>query len=138
MEECGHRGGVYHRFLIFSAFCILAYVYLEFHVGHLHLFMELLLSRFKLRPFLSHYSPGQLLCMSQRHPYILMHSCRVYPIQKLHILINTLEQQPKALRKYFSLSCTTGYPVTSQVEYGSTFSFYFLWPSSLCSDLKIS
>lgn len=138
MEECGQRGGVYHRFLTFSAFCILRYAYLELHVGHLHLFMELVLSRFKLRPLVSHYSPGQLLCMFQRHPYILMYSCRVYPIQKLHILINTSEQQPKALRKYFSLSCTARYPVTSQVGYASKFAFYSLWLSSLWSDLKIS
>lgn len=84
MEEGAHWGGVYHRFLILSALYILGYVYLELHVSHLHLFMELVLSGFKPRPLRPINSPGQLLCMFQGHPYILMCSCRIYQIQKSH------------------------------------------------------
>jgi len=75
MEKGGHWGGVYNRFLIFSAFYILGYVYLEFHVSHSHLFMELVLSGFKPRPLTSINSPGQLLYMFQGHSCILMYSC---------------------------------------------------------------
>lgn len=127
--EDRHTGGCISQ--VSCILCLLHswYVYLELHVSHLRLFMALLLRGFKPRPLTPVSSPGQLLCMFQRHYYIPVFSCRVYQHRNC-TLINILELQLKSLRRHYSLSFVQLDP---QVEHNPKSAFYCTWPVHYCT-----